>query len=178
MWHFLGPCICVTWIWSSLSMQMIQHLMVPSHQQEDCWQWSLLLFHCNFCWLDDAMIQNTVYLILSIWLRFMLSYQYGCGYLKEPWCMSLWPSDAIWWHRSWSTLARVMACCLMAPSHYLSQCWFIIKCVLWHSPESNFTKSAHEINLQHVLRDYTSKITTTSPRGQWVKRKFPWITGS
>ena len=35
---------------------------------------------------------------------------------------SVWPSDAIWWHRSGSTLAQVMACCLMAPSHYLNQC--------------------------------------------------------
>ena len=36
---------------------------------------------------------------------------------------SLRPSDAIWWHRSGSTLAQVMACCLTAPSHYLNQCW-------------------------------------------------------
>ena len=39
---------------------------------------------------------------------------------------SLRPSDAIWWHRSGSTLAQVMACCLTAPSHYLNQCWLII----------------------------------------------------
>ena len=45
---------------------------------------------------------------------------------------SLWPSDAIWWQRSGSTMAQVMACCLTAPSHYLNQCsvskklaWFI-----------------------------------------------------
>ena len=30
---------------------------------------------------------------------------------------SLWPSDAIWWHKSGSTLAQVMAYCLTAPSH-------------------------------------------------------------
>ena len=35
---------------------------------------------------------------------------------------SLWPSNAIYWHRSGSTLAQVMACCLTAPSHYLNQC--------------------------------------------------------
>ena len=35
---------------------------------------------------------------------------------------SLWPSVAIWRHRSWSTLAQVMARCLTAPSHYLNQC--------------------------------------------------------
>ena len=29
---------------------------------------------------------------------------------------------ATWRHRSGSTLAQVMACCLMAPSHYLNQC--------------------------------------------------------
>ena len=28
--------------------------------------------------------------------------------------------------RSGSTLAQAMACCLMAPSHYLNQCWFIL----------------------------------------------------
>ena len=42
------------------------------------------------------------------------------------WCFSLRPSDAIWQHRSGSTLAQVMDCCLTAPSHYLNQCWLII----------------------------------------------------
>ena len=46
---------------------------------------------------------------------------------------SLWPSDAIWWQISESTLAQVMACCLTAPSHYLNQCWLIISEVQWHS---------------------------------------------
>ena len=41
-----------------------------------------------------------------------------------PWDNSLWPCNAKWWHRSGSTLAQVMACCLTAPSHYLSQWWF------------------------------------------------------
>ena len=39
---------------------------------------------------------------------------------------SLWPSDAIWWQGSGSTLVQVMAWCLTAPSHYLNQCWLII----------------------------------------------------
>ena len=54
---------------------------------------------------------------------------------------SLWPSDAIWRHGSVSTLAQVMACCLMAPSHYLNQFWVMISAVLWHSPDSNFTEN-------------------------------------
>ena len=40
--------------------------------------------------------------------------------------------DATWQQGSGSTLAQVMACCLTAPSHYLNQCWLIIKDVLWH----------------------------------------------
>ena len=46
---------------------------------------------------------------------------------------SLWPSDAIWRQRSGSTLAQVMACCLLAPSHYLNQRWLIINEIQWHS---------------------------------------------
>ena len=47
--------------------------------------------------------------------------------LFKPQCLyRLWPSGVIWWHKSRSTLAQLMACCLMAPSHYLNQCWPII----------------------------------------------------
>ena len=53
-----------------------------------------------------------------------------------PQCINLlWPSDAMWWHRTGSTLARVMACCLVAPSHYLNQCWLTISKVPCHSSE-------------------------------------------
>ena len=55
---------------------------------------------------------------------------------------SLRPSEAIWRQRTGSTLAQVMACCLMAPSHYLNQCWLIISKVLWLSWEGNFTRDA------------------------------------
>ena len=36
---------------------------------------------------------------------------------------SLWPSDILWRHRSESTLALVMACCMTASILYLKQCW-------------------------------------------------------
>ena len=46
---------------------------------------------------------------------------------------SLWLNDVIWWHRSLSELAQVMAWCLMPPSHclmawshYLYQCWHCV----------------------------------------------------
>ena len=56
------------------------------------------------------------------------------------WFNSLWPSDAIWQQTFGSTLAQVMACWLMAPSHYLNQCWLIISKGQWHSSEGNFTR--------------------------------------
>ena len=44
-----------------------------------------------------------------------------------------------------STLTQVMACCLMAPSHYMNKCWFIISRVQRHSFEGHFTRySSHQ----------------------------------
>ena len=53
--------------------------------------------------------------------------------------------DDMWHHRIWSTLVQVMACCLVAPSHCLNQCWLIISEVLWHSAMSFFTGNAQDI---------------------------------
>ena len=44
---------------------------------------------------------------------------------------TLWPCGAIWRHRTGWTLAQVMACCLAAPSHYLTQCWLLISVVFF-----------------------------------------------
>ena len=41
---------------------------------------------------------------------------------------SLWPGDAIWCRRSWSTLVQVMAWYYQATSHYLNQCQRIHQC--------------------------------------------------
>ena len=61
-----------------------------------------------------------------------------------------------------------MTCLLL---DYLNQCWLVITGVLWHSPESNFARSAHKLN-PYMFGDYTLKITTTSPRGQRVKCRY------
>ena len=71
-----------------------------------------------------------------------------------PHWASLWPSDAIWWQGSGSTLVQVMACCLMAPSHYPNQYWLIISEVQWHSPEGNFTRDI----TQPSITKFTLKI--------------------
>ena len=46
---------------------------------------------------------------------------------------SLWSIDTIWRHGTGSTLAQVIACCLMAPSHCLNRCWLIISKVQWQT---------------------------------------------
>ena len=95
-----------------------------------------------------------------------------CGWMKTSISLqfnSFWSSDAIWRHRSGSTLTQVMACCLTvltAPSHYLNQCWLVISEVPWHSPESKF-RGAQAIGLH--MKITLQKLLLPSPRGQWVK---------
>ena len=62
------------------------------------------------------------------------------------WINSLGPSEAIWRWRSWSKLVQVMACSLMAPSHYLNQCWLIVSKVLWHSSEDIVIRRFEDTN--------------------------------
>ena len=71
-----------------------------------------------------------------------VSGQYWCERGVAPLVLlvnSLWLSDTIWHQISWSALVQVMACCLIAPSHYRDHCWLIISEILWHSPQGNFT---------------------------------------
>ena len=77
---------------------------------------------------------------------------------------SLWSSDTIWWHKSGSILAQIMACRLTALSHYLNQ---MLTNVCSGIHQTNFT-SCYKLNLKHMFEDYTFKITTTSLRVQWV----------
>ena len=60
-----------------------------------------------------------------------------------------------------STLAQVMAWCLMTPSHYMSQCWLLISEVLWHSPDSSFIESAQAAILYKQFDDHTFKISAS-----------------
>ena len=70
---------------------------------------------------------------------------------------------------SWSKLVQVMACCLMAPSHYLNQSWLTISEFLRHSPERNFTFDAQTNVLCNELENCTFRISAISPMCPWVK---------
>ena len=79
--------------------------------------------------------------------------------------ISLCPSDTIGQHRSRSTLAELMACCLVAPNHYLSQCWL----TSGRSCGINAKAISWEM-LKISILDMNSKIDNTIavyPRGQW-----------
>ena len=89
---------------------------------------------------------------------------------------SFWPDDTVWWHRSRSILAQVMACWQMAPSHYLNQSWLFIIQALWYSSMSNFIPKAHATTMYSKCENHTFEITTTSPRGP-VSQIWPHFWG-
>ena len=97
---------------------------------------------------------------------------------------SLWPSDAIWRHRSGSTLAQVMACCLTAPSHYLDWCWLTISKIQWHSSEGNFTRDNSAINISICWKITYLRFQSNLPGANelthwdWVTYLYHWIGSS
>ena len=80
-------------------------------------------------------------IIKNVFLSFLKLIQHGEGLSCTK--VSVTGVRVIWRHRSGSTLAQVMTCCLTAPSHYLNQCWLLIRQVLFHSHERIFIASTH-----------------------------------
>ena len=68
-------------------------------------------------------------------------------------------------------ITKIMVCCLMVPSHYLSQCW-LIKCVLCHSPGINFTGSVHYQNGYYVFGHYTLALQPNLPWANGLNNTF------
>ena len=158
--HWLGANLELTWILSNLSLMRVKEYKLVTNQtiifilsfpialiQLGQWNW----FYWNRChW--NKFHWNRIH-----WSRFHQNWFYR-KWFHQNWfhqaeCLiimgcinSLRPSDAIWWHRSGSTLAQVMACCLTAASHYLNQSWQIISEVQWHSYQGNFTRDVSTIN--------------------------------
>ena len=80
---------------------------------------------------------------------------------------SLSPNNPYGVCSSWSILVQVMACCLMAPSHYLNQSWLIISEIHLHQVEGSCTENVPDITHYRVLKNYTFENIATSPWGQW-----------
>ena len=131
----------------ALIQEMVRCRQAKSHYLRQCWLWPILPYGvARPLWVNVTHSINSL-ASMHIWLSV------HCMKLKKFECPfpfnSLWPSDTIWWYRSGSTLAQVMAWCLTAPSHYLNQCWLIISKVhlshyhkkiissaLWHPSEA------------------------------------------
>ena len=111
-------------VWSTLAEVMACYLMAPNHYLNQCY-----LLTSEVLWHSP---QNNFAASAPATILYEFE-NYTSKITATPMINSLWPSDAIWRQRSGSTLAQVMACCLTAPSHYLNQCWLIIREVQWHS---------------------------------------------
>ena len=114
----------------------------------------------TFCPTHKSFLILSMFVCLISWLF--------CNTRTKPHLNSLWPNDAIWWQRSESTMAQVMASCLTVPSHYLDQCWLIISEVQWHSYKSNFTRDASTIHHLNLTENCLPKISFKFRRGQWI----------
>ena len=109
-----------------------------------------------------------IWLYLSRGMQF-ICYWLNCKTSANELINSLSPADALWQHRFRSAVAHGPGK-LMAPRHYLNQCWIIISDVMWHSPEGNFTVSTQVTTILHVeFENHYFNIITTSPRGQFGK---------
>ena len=88
---------------------------------------------------------------------------------RPQWVNFIVPSEGIWRHRSGSTLAQVMACCLTGPGH-CNQGWLPISEVPWNWSDINFIASAIATITVYGFENYNFKITTTSPSGRRVSK--------
>ena len=100
------------------------------------------------------VILNNVY---HMKCHFGIDRQYLALYPGSLRINSLWPSDAIWWHKSEWTWAQVIVWCLTVPSHYLNQCCLITG-VLWHSGQNDFTRHYSDV----IMGAMASHITDSS----------------
>ena len=67
---------------------------------------------------------------------------------------SLWPSEAMWLHKTGATLVQVMPCCLTTPSHYLNQYLLITSEVLQRSVDGNVPGNAQDIYAKYQLENF------------------------
>ena len=107
-----------------------------------CEQWGTAVCKCPLC-RGSPVIMWLSRKIASISLR-------TGAPVSSSILQSLWPSYVIWWHVTGSTLVQVMACYLMAPSHYLNQCRLISSKVPRQSPDGDFIRCASSITLKII----------------------------
>ena len=130
----------------------------PNHYLNQC-----LLIITGILWYSFVGIFTDNIWIISQQNVFKF-YTFEIGHIspRVHWVNPLRLNNSIWIHRSGQTLTQVMACCLVAPSHYLHQCWLII------SEVSTWEQFPSYSSVYYESENFIFKITATSPRGQWV----------
>ena len=116
--------------------------LLPGQRQTIIWT------NAGILWIGSLGTNfNEIHTFIFTKIHFKMSCGKWRPFCLGPQCVnSFCLSDTMWWHRSGSTLAQVMACCLMAPSHYLNRCWPTISQVWRQSPEDNFTRDSSATN--------------------------------
>ena len=85
-----------------------------------------------------------------------------------------WPCVAMWCHRTGSTLAQVMVCCLTAPIHYLNQYRLIaLGEVSWLSSEGKLTWKVQDLYSWLAVENYQFRTITIFLLAQWVNSSWP-----
>ena len=79
---------------------------------------------------------------------------------------SLWPGDAIWRLRSWSTSAWAMACCSTAPSHYPGRYWLM--------SHEIFMTYVCQMNLKLAFLEITAAVYQDPRVNPPLTRKIDW----
>ena len=118
-WHQAICCLILVVVLKGWLSARLQYLQCISNGDTAVWHWDLKMM------LNLHLTR----------IHFEMQKQYRnefCGFAKGrkkqkttgcTWVNPLWPSDAVWQHRSAWTLAQVMTFCLTGPSHYLNQFW-------------------------------------------------------
>ena len=83
---------------------------------------------------------------------------------------SLWPSQAIWWHRLGSTQAQVMALLPYGTKPLLEP--VMTYCQLNYLPGNSYFNT-QDTNLWNGFENYASKNAATSPKDQWILTDIP-----
>ena len=124
---------------STLAQVMTYCLTVPSHYLNQCW---LLISEVLWHSPKSKWVSKLLFCIMSLKIILLKLLPQLPEVNDLTHCGLVTPYN----NRSESTWAQVMACCLMAASHYPNQCWLVISEVQWQSPEGNFTKVTSAIN--------------------------------
>ena len=95
---------------------------------------------------NQSSVCNNIFAMCSFYLcGCICSWHDFCNFRQKS-DNSLWPRGVTWREKSRSTLDKVMAWYLTAPSHHLNHCWLIIKKITWHSPNTNLRGKTKYIN--------------------------------